>query len=88
MRRGKSENIKVTSWCLVGGLWALLSSPKRHVASLAGMASKKDKGILELLSHLGAFCTKGPKAGLTKDEVFVSTSVSLWKKCLFSKDEL
>lgn len=73
---GKLRRVKVTSWCLVGAIRAwLLSSLKRHIASLAGMGSKKDKEIFELLSHLEAFCTEKPKAGLTIDEVFVSTSV-------------
>lgn len=73
---GNLRRVKVTSWCLVGAIRAwLLSSFKRHIASLAGMGSKKkDKGIFELLSHLGAFCTEKPKAGLTMDKVFVSTS--------------
>lgn len=51
------------------GLAAFFS--QNHIASLAGMGSKKDKGIFELLNHLGAFCTEGPKAGFTMDEVFI-----------------
>lgn len=49
------------------------------------MGSKKDKGILDFLSYLGAFCTEGPKTGFTKAEVFVSTLVSLWQKYFRSK---
>lgn len=75
-RRGKPEesqgHLLVFGRCYPA--W-LLSSLKRHIASLAGIGSKKDKGIFELLSHLEAFCTEKPKAGLTIDEVFVSTSV-------------
>lgn len=76
-RRGKPEesqgHLLVFGRCYPG--LAAFFPQKTHCFSCWDGFQKRQRNIFELLSHLEAFCTEKPKAGLTIDEVFVSTSV-------------